>query len=304
MHPILFRIPFLGWPIHLYGVMIVTGFMLALYVVFRQAKRIGKYEEDILDFGFWALLGGILGARILFIIVEWRQYFIDDPWVSIGSIKIPRVLALWQGGLVFWGAALGGFIAFLIFAQKRSLPKLLLADMLVLGLPLAQMFGRLGCLSAGCCFGKPFYHLGSDGSVIANLPLVMKFPLGSIAYYDIIQSADTQTAGLMYKMGTTLPLFPSQLAESFGAGIIFFILLLMIPRKWFHGQILICYGILYSIMRSFLEVFRGDIERGFIFDDLLSTSQFVSILVVVASLIAVVVLKKRKAVSCPKGILS
>ena len=73
MHPVLFRVPGADWPLHTYGVLIVVGFLLAMYVAHREAKRQGKWQEEILDFAFWALLGGMIGARVVFIAVNWRE---------------------------------------------------------------------------------------------------------------------------------------------------------------------------------------------------------------------------------------
>src|SRR3989338_2521661 len=144
MHPVLINIPFLNQPIHTYGAFIVMGFLLALNVSKWQAKKLGLYENDVLDFGFWALIGGLIGARLVFILVDWQDYLINKPFTEIKSlgISIPSVLALWQGGLVYWGGFLGGFVACIIFTRARKLPKLLFLDIMVLGLPLAQAFGR------------------------------------------------------------------------------------------------------------------------------------------------------------------
>lgn len=285
--PELFRIPLLNIPIHTYGVMIVIGFLIATYIVYRQCVQIGKYENDVLDFGFWALVGGMLGARVVFIMVEWRSFFIDSPFTPIGStgISIPSVLAVWQGGLVFWGGIIGGFVAFVIFAKKRSLPVFHFADMLILGVPIGQMFGRLGCVAAGCCWGESHFHYDAAGKIVANLPVDLQFPPGSSAYYSLFQTASPEVQQYMADAGTTVPLFPSQLAEAAGTALLFFVLYFIARYKRFHGQVLLSYAILYSLLRSTLEVFRGDADRGFVIDGILSTSQFISVVVVSTSLV-------------------
>lgn len=294
MLPQLFKIPFIDVPIHTYGVMIVIGFLLAIYIAYRQCLQIGKYADDVLDFGFWALVGGMLGARIVFIMVEWRSFFIDHPFVELGhsGVKIPSVFAIWQGGLVYFGSIIGGFIAYLIFAKKRSLPTLHVADILVLGVPLAQMFGRLGCIAAGCCWG---------GNVGANWPIALQFPPGSSAFASLWESASPEVRSYMQQMGHTMPLFPSQLAEAFGTALLFFVLYFIARHKRFHGQVLLSYAVLYSILRSILEIFRGDVGRGFVIEGILSTSQFISLVVVLASLIAMwwIHRKSKEHVSSP-----
>src|SRR5687767_6695422 len=94
VHPVLFRLPVVDWPLHTYGVLIVLGFLTALFVAWREAMRQGAYADDVLDFAFWALVGGMVGARILFIITTWEQY-------ARNPLKVFKV---WEGGLVFYGA--------------------------------------------------------------------------------------------------------------------------------------------------------------------------------------------------------
>lgn len=301
MLPELFHLPIIHLPIHTYGVLVVTGFLLAMYISYRQALRVGSMYNDILDFAFWALLGGMLGARVVYILVDFRKYFIEDPFVQLGKtgIKIPAVFAFWEGGLVYWGSFLGGLVAFLFFTHARRLPKLHFADLGVMGIPLAQAIGRLGCVAAGCCYGKPMYHIDATGQVLSDVPLAMQFPAGSLAYGGLLQSSSAEQVELMHTLGKTLPLFPSQLAESFGAMLLFFVMLWIAPRKFFHGQMLLVYAIGYSILRSFLEMYRGDTARGFVIEGVLSTSQFISILVVVVSLTVIFWVKRKETIAHP-----
>lgn len=294
MHPVLFRIPGLDIPIHTYGVMIVTGFLLAMYVAWREAKRQGELFDDVLDFAFWALVGGLVGARIVFIIVNWRHYFIEQPidpdW------KVPAVLVVWKGGLVFYGSAIGGFLAFVWFAYKRKMSlvkSLRFADILILGVPLAHVFGRFGCVAAGCCWGDAMYHLDEAGRVIADIPLAARFPEGALAYSSLLQTSSAEVAAMMREAHLTMPLFPSQIAEAFGESLVFLGLLFFRSRKWFHGQVLLTYFLLYPILRSILEIFRGDAERGYVIDGVLSTSQFISLVVAAAALTAIYLLRRR-----------
>ncbi len=302
MLPDLFTIPLLNLPIHTYGVMIVTGFLLALYVSFLQAKKLGCYSNDVLDFGFWALLGGILGSRIVYIMVEWRKFFITEPFIQVENLgfKIPSVLAFWQGGLVIWGGILGGFTAFLFFAYKRKIKMLVFADILILGLPMGQALGRIGCVAAGCCWGKPYYHLDTAGKIVSDLPLAMRFSPDSLAYDSLFTPSAGAEYKLMQSLGSTLPLFPTQLVESFATMVIFFILIRIYARKKFHGQVMFSYFILYSIFRSIIEMFRGDTVRGFIIENVLSTSQFISILVVLGSIAGMIILQYKLTRLQPK----
>jgi phosphatidylglycerol:prolipoprotein diacylglycerol transferase len=296
VHPILFKIPGVDWPLHTYGVMIVVGFLCAMYVAWREAMRQGQYADDVLDFAFWALLGGMIGARIVFIAVNWKQYFVDQPWDTVAGFHVPAVLVVWKGGLVFYGAALGGFVSYLWYARSRNIrgaEMLKLADMMVVGVPLAAGFGRLGCVAAGCCWGDGAFTLDADGVFHQTIPLAIQFPKGALAYQSLLQSAPHEVTEAMRAIGKTAPLIPIQLIDSIGEVSIFLLLLVVRSRKWFHGQVLLTYGILYPIWRTTLEMFRGDGERGYVIPGILSTSQFISLCVVLASLTTIFVLRKR-----------
>ena len=120
----------------------------------------------------------------------------------------PSILAIWRGGIVFLGSVIGGFISILIYSKKRKLKIWQFTDFIAVGLPLGSVLGRLGCVFAGCCWGKTVFHTNASGNIIQDLPIAMKFPPGSIAYDSIINSSNIETYHLMNKIGTTVPLFP------------------------------------------------------------------------------------------------
>lgn len=296
MLPELFRIPFLDLPVHSYGALYVSGLLVGLFVAYCQAKRANLYHNDMLDFGFWALVGALSGARVLFIIVEARYYFIEHPFTEIPhtDISIPSILALWSGGFVFWGGAVGGTLACIIFCKKRRIPVAQFADLCAPGLALGHAVGRIGCVLGGCCYGYPSYHLDAAGKVIADHPWAIAFPEGSIAFSNLIGQANAQTFELMKRLGTTVPLYPAQIMESIGNIIIFFVLLLAFPFKRAHGQIVVAYFLLYSVLRCISETFRGDAARGFVFDNVLSTSQFISLLMATGALVLILFMSRQK----------
>lgn len=296
MLPELFRIPFLNLPVHTYGALYVTALMVGLFVAYRQALLGKKYFNDVTDFGFYALIGALLGARILFIIVEHNYYFFEEPFTEIPKIgiSIPTIFALWKGGFVFWGGAVGGIIALIIFCKQRAIPVLQFADICAPGLAIGHAIGRIGCVAAGCCFGRESFHLDQLGNVVADAPLAQAYPPGSIAYGSLLSQASEATKELMTRLGTTVPLFPVQILESLGNISIFFILMMLTPIKRAHGQIVLLYLILYSVMRSLTETYRGDSARGFVFGNFLSTSQFISLLISTAALIMIIILSRRQ----------
>jgi len=308
VHPILFKIPFTDFPVHTYGVLIVIGFMLAMFIAHREPVRHGFIEkgEEVLDFGFWALLGGLIGARVVFILVNIDDY-LKDPLL---------VFNIFRGGLVFYGAFLGGFTAFVIFAKKRGynlIDGLMLADYLAIGIPVAQAFGRFGCMAAGCCWGQPAFHLDEAGKVVQDIPFAAQFPAAhgeqpaSLAYQSLVRNPPgglpegvdgAKFVELLQTAHETTPLFPSQLAEALGASIMFVILLFIRSRKWFHGQILLSYAAMYAAMRFTLEFFRGDAGRGV---GVVSTSQGIAIGVVVLCVVAMFVLRNKGLTNTAKA---
>ena len=246
MLPELLRIG--DFPIHTYGVLIALGFLLCVWVSRREGKRLGIPVERIVDLGFWSILIGMVGARILFVITRWQEF-----WAA--PVDIFRV---WEGGLVFYGGPLACLPFFLWYTKKYGLPRWKILDIAAVAVPLAHAFGRLGCLSSGCCYGIP---TGGDWGLRLHSPLLEAHLQG-------------------------VPLHPTQIYEGAGLFVLFFYLRWKRRHKAFDGQLLFLYAIGYSALRIVVEFFRGDLIRGFVIQDYLSTSQFIALLVIVAAVLA------------------
>lgn len=280
MHPVL--IDFGIFKLHTYGLMIALGFMVGMQLGVREARRIDtsearKFDQFILDLTFWILIAAMVGARLLFIIVEWESDYTRDP------LKIFRI---WEGGLVFYGGLIGSILFSVYYCWRKKRDFWVVADVLIPSVALGQFFGRIGCFAAGCCWG---------GEVDSDFPLSVQFPAKSLAYSSM-QRAGAIASDALY----THPVHPVQLYESAGALLLFFALLYLRTKKRFHGQVLIAYMLAYPILRSSLEMLRGDTARGVhsIFGSFsLSTGQIVSILVVIT---AVILFFKRKTSSQPR----
>ena len=251
MHPVLFHLG--KYPVQTYGVLIAIGFLLCVAVAKQESRRVGIAPEKIVDLGFWCLLVGMIGARILFIITR-LAYFSEHPI---------EMFYVWEGGLVFYGGPLLALPFLTWYCDLFKIPRWKVYDIAAIALPLAHAFGRLGCLSAGCCYGKP---TGTDFGIILHSPLV-----------------DPAFQGLH--------LHPTQVYEAVSLFLLFLYLYLRRTKKKFDGELTFTYVISYCIIRSIIEIFRGDSIRGFVIDDILSTSQFISILII---LVTMVVWKKRK----------
>jgi phosphatidylglycerol---prolipoprotein diacylglyceryl transferase len=255
MYPELFRIG--DFPVTSYGLWLAVGMVLGLFVASRLAAKDGLPRERIYDLGLWTLIGGLVGSKILMLLVE------DN--VQIFSLDFLR-----SGG-VYYGGFIGGFVAAAILMPFYKLPFWKVADAIAPALALGQAFGRQGCFAAGCCWGKPTdlwwgVHFTEKGHDYTGVPMF---------------GPD----------GSDLFLHPTQLIESLTMLAVFGLLYWMHRRKMFDGQVMIAYGIIYSVFRFSIEFLRDD-PRGDLFGLTsatgLSTSQLVSLVVAVAAVVFMV----------------
>lgn len=258
MHPVLLDLGFIK--IHTYGAMAALGFFLAISYIRFQSKYEGLDSDKMMDLAYKVILAAIVGSRALFILTN-LDHFSKHP---LDMIKI------WEGGLVFLGGVLACIPLCWYYLKKWRLSFWKVMDVFAPGLSIGHAIGRIGCLSAGCCYGRP----APEGAWYA---LFFPKEAGGLAPYD-------------------QGLYPTQLMESGAEVLIFsFLVFFLRKRKEFDGQIFLGYLILYSIVRSVIEVFRGDIERKFVIPDLLSTSQFISAILFLGASFGIVWLwKKRK----------
>jgi len=252
MYPEIFRIG--EFPITTYGIWLAVGMLVGLYTASRLGARDGLPRERIYDLGLWVLVGGLVGSKVLMIFVE-------------ENVQIFTLDFLRSGG-VFYGGLIGGFLAVVVIVRLYKLPFWKVADAFAPAVALGQAFGRQGCFAAGCCWGKP-----------TDLPWGVHFSKLGNEYTGV---------PIYGPEGGDLHLHPTQLIESLTMLAVFGFLVWLHRRKRFSGQILITYGIIYSILRFSIEFIRDD-PRG----DLLglttltglSTSQLVSLVVAAASVI-------------------
>ena len=151
MHPILIQIG--HFSVYSYGAMFALGFAAAFFLIVRNAPRYNFEKDTIGNLLFAALLGGIAGARALYVLLH-ISYYMRHPL---------EILNLTRGGLVWYGGNLGGLAAFVWYAAKRKLKIWNAADLFVPYIALAQSIGRIGCFLNGCCYGiasSPSYPLG------------------------------------------------------------------------------------------------------------------------------------------------
>jgi phosphatidylglycerol:prolipoprotein diacylglycerol transferase len=253
MHPILFKIA--GITIHTYGVLIALGFVLALYLGKWNAKKLGIDENKFSDMSFNSLLWGMVGARILYVFTRF-EYFLDRPI---------EIFFVWEGGLVFYGGPIAAFAYIYLFCKKNKINFGRMLDVCSVSLTLAHSIGRLGCLSAGCCHGK-----------------ATQMPWGIKLYSELVEPS---LRGI--------PIHPTQIYESVSLMFLTLFLQYRLNHNKRDGNVFLTYLIIYPIIRSIIEIFRGDSIRGFVIDNILSTSQFISLLVILSASIFLVIRTKN-----------
>ena len=266
MYPELFRIG--NFPVNTYGLLLAVGMMLALVVAARLGSNDGIPRERLYDLGLWTLIGGLVGSKLLMLMVD--EQFRANFW-NIFSLDFLR-----SGG-VYYGGFLGGFLTLFFLIRRYKLSFWKVADAFAPGVALGQFFGRQGCFAAGCCWGKP-----------TALPWGVHFT----------ELGHENTGVPVYGPdGAPLYLHPTQLYESFTMLAVFLFLVWLHRRKKFDGQILVAYAIIYSVVRFTIEFWRDDPRGDFLGITTmtgLSTSQIIS-LIVATGAIVFLILRSRRA---------
>ena len=144
MYPVLIQVS--NFELRSYGVIVALSFLLGLWVSTREAKRNGVDPALVQDFAFYAVVGGIIGARIYFVLFSNPSYFLRNPW---------EIFAIWHGGMGIIGALLGGLLTALWYCRRRELSFFRLADTLAPGVALGQAVGIVACLLNGDSYGRP-----------------------------------------------------------------------------------------------------------------------------------------------------
>ncbi|HXK59454.1 MAG TPA: prolipoprotein diacylglyceryl transferase [Acidobacteriota bacterium] len=237
--------------IHTYGVLLVTAYLTAIALTARLAEKDKVPRAYAWDLGFVVIISALIGAKLLMVASEIGTY-LRDPSLFLS-------LDFWRAGGVFYGGFIGAVAGSAIYAWRNpQLPFWIMADAAAPAIALGQSIGRLGCFAAGCDYGRP-----------ADVPWAVTFT--------------SEYARARTGVPLNIPLHPAQLYESFSTLLIFLFLLVLHRHKKFQGQVFAAYLIAYGIARFFLEFFRGDADRGFVFA-WVSTSQFISLLIVPAGL--------------------
>lgn len=253
MHPILLDLGFFS--IKTYGFLIATGFLIGILIAKSEAKRLNVDPQIILDLAFYIIVGAIVGSRLFFVGTRfgyYRQHPLD-------------IFKVWEGGLVFYGGFILAAIICIWMIRKNGLKVWQTLDIFAPALAIGVCFGRLGCFSAGCCYGKP-----------CDLPWAVTF-------------TNPQSLAIL-----NTPLHPTQLYSSLGALVTFIIIYSFRKRKSFDGQLTLIWIFMYSGFRSIIEFYRGDF-RGTISSEQISVTHILAFVLALSSLIALIVMKVRSS---------
>ena len=218
MRPIL--IEFGGIDLPAYGVMLVVSFLAALWYVKRNAPRFNISPVIIENLAFYIMLGVIVGGRLLYVIFHWTQYEND----ILGIIRI------WEGGMMFFGGFIGGFLIGALYMKKQGVAILRISDLVAPALGLGLFFTRIGCFLNGCCFGTP-----------SALPWAIRFPDACVA--------GSSPVGGQY-------LHPTQIYESAFGLVLFFFLNNRLGKVHQKGAVIAQYLIFYGGFRFGLDFIR------------------------------------------------
>jgi phosphatidylglycerol---prolipoprotein diacylglyceryl transferase len=263
MFPVLFRIPlpdFLKgisedgyFPIRMFGVMVILGFLLGTWIVSRRLKRQGIMEpQDTFDFCFYILAVGILGARVLYVL----QNFGDFQGKPLDVFKI------WKGGLVWYGGMAASTLFALWWLWRKKKPVLACADAAALGTSIALAIGRWGCFFAGDDYGKLI--TAPDGTPIESAEqapwYAVQFPRYEPEHDDATWRYRYSEAPSNFRAPHWV--HPVQIYMSIGNVIVFLALVLIARKTRKPGIVAGWYLILYPVNRFIVEFWRGDEDRG------------------------------------------
>jgi phosphatidylglycerol---prolipoprotein diacylglyceryl transferase len=242
MLPVLFHIGSLT--VYSYGVLVATGVLLGLWYARRRAPSHGLNPDHVWNLGIYMVLVALVVAKIWLVFSAW-DYYAANPREIFS-------MAVIQSGGTFYGGVVGAMLTIIIYTRVQKIPVLPLLDTFAFAVPLGHSIGRLGCLAAGCCYGRP-----------TTVPWAITFK----------SELAEQLAGTPLHT----PLHPTQLYESAAEFLNFLIVVWLARRQRFTGQLVGTYFLLYGFERGTIEFFRGDPGRTMMFHNTVSLMQLTSV---------------------------
>lgn len=229
------NISIFGFSIAYYGIVIVTGMMIAIWIAQREAKRTGQNPDQYLDLAMIGIAAGIAGARIYYVAFAWDYY--KDDLLSIFNIR--------QGGLAIYGGIIGACIAVVIYSRKKKQSFGLLMDTASMSIVFGQIMGRWG----------NFFNREAFGDYTNNL-FAMQLPVSAVRANEITQKMWDHVVtvnGVEY-----IQVHPTFLYESLWNVAVLLFLFWFRKRKKFNGEVFLMYLIGYGLGRIWIEGLRTD----------------------------------------------
>jgi phosphatidylglycerol---prolipoprotein diacylglyceryl transferase len=281
MHPILFYIPWLDIPVRSFGLMVAIGFLVGSHIFGKLAGRFGDDpKEDPARYSritLWIVAGVVLGARAVYICVEAAR----GSEVGKDFLAHPlSMLYIWKGGLVMYGGMIGAIALGTWAARREGVRGIHALDLGLVAGFVGQSIGRVGCLLVGDDYGKVVPPQWQDLPFPLTLRVPNPLPPESLF--------GAENAGKL--------IWATQPMMTMKALLIAFIGYQILKHRRYAGQVSLWIILMYAVLRSTVELFRGDGVRGVWFDGAVSTSQLIS---GVMALIAIVLLVKNRNTQNP-----
>lgn len=260
----------MGLNIYWYGIFIAVGAILGIMLALSEAKRTGQSQDAYSDFAFVAIITGIIGARLYYLI------FHGDSLLDFFKIR--------EGGIAVYGSIIAGFITAIIFVRVKKMNFLLFLDTIIMGLITGQIFGRWGNFFNREAFGRYTDNLFAMALKADTVNGLMVNGTSAL-YQGSVEYPVVQYGGIDY-----IQVHPTFLYESLWNLVLLVIIFACRRHKKFQGQLVIMYCIGYGTGRFWIESLRSDQLELFG----IPVSMLVSALLVVGALIAGFILYSRE----------
>jgi phosphatidylglycerol:prolipoprotein diacylglycerol transferase len=254
MKQILFEIEGTGIRLYGFGVMFCIAMLASMYLAALRARRYRLDPDNVLDLAFWVFIGGLIGAR-LFFVIQYRANF-RSFW---------EIFEIWKGGIVLYGGVIGGSLGGMIYWWRRRFPLLAMWDLVAPSIALGIALGRIGCFLNGCCYGDR-----------CDAPWAVSFPVESIPWWDQVrEELPPQFAGIPLDRipieqieqtltehpelrGGSYHIHPTQLYSAIDGFVLLILLLAFAPVRRRDGEVIALLMLAYPIDRFLIEQLRND----------------------------------------------
>ncbi len=252
-----------------YGVMAVTGYLVGMYFINKEAIRNDIKPVLVQSLTMWVIVGMLIGARI---------WYVSENWYQFASNPI-AIFKLWEGGMVFYGGFIGGFIGGILFIKIAKLPMAKVMDIMAPGIAIAIGIGRIGCFLNGCCYGR-----------VTDSWIGVRFPA---KWYPPVYSDHLQRGLITEGTSHSLSVIPTQLISTLNLLIIFGILWKIRKKTLFNGFLFTLFIGLYGLHRFTIDFFRQYSGNALILK-YLTLSQVLSIFMILTSVFVIILGYRRK----------